>query len=70
MLAKASRLIRDMADRSGAPRNRYWPRGETIEQREKQMKIKKVEKKAIGMIDGLTIITRSIRGPNPSPKGQ
>merc|ERR550517_62565 len=62
-----SRLRMENRDRSGAPSIRYWPRGESKEQSEKQANIKEVDRKAVGMIAGLIRMTVSKRGPRPKP---
>lgn len=67
MLARKRILRSENNDRRGPPRNRYWPRGDIRAQREKQVKINAVDKKAVEMIAGLIRMTVSNRGPSPSP---
>ena len=46
----------------------YCPLGDIRAQREKQVKIRAVDKKAVEMMAGLMRMTVSSRGPNPSPE--
>jgi len=67
MLAIKSRLRIENRDNSGAPNIRYCPRGESREQIEKQVNIRLVDRKAVGIIDGFIRMTVSKRGPRPKP---
>ena len=60
-------LRNENKESSGAPKNKYCPRGEIRAHKEKQVKINAVAKNAVGIIDGLIRITVSKSGPNPSP---
>lgn len=67
MLAKKRTVSSEKIERRGAPSKRYCPLGESKEQREKHVKIKEVDKKAVEIIDGLMRITVSNNGPSPKP---
>ena len=69
ILARKSRLRSENKDSRGAPNRRYCPRGDASEQREKQVNIRVVDSKAVGMIDGFIRMTVSKRGPRPKPVG-
>jgi hypothetical protein len=60
-------LRNENKDKRGAPKNKYWPRGEIRAHKEKQVKINAVAKNAVGIMDGLIRMTVSRSGPNPSP---
>ena len=67
IFAKNRMLSSEKIESSGAPRNKYCPRGDNRAQREKQVKIKAVDKKAVEMIAGLIRMTVSNKGPSPRP---
>lgn len=67
IFAKKRMLSNENIESSGAPRNKYWPRGDSRAQREKQVKSTAVDKKAVEMMAGLIRITVSNRGPSPRP---
>ena len=67
MLARNSILRNEKTERRGAPKNKYWPRGDMRAHSEKQVKINEVAKNAVGIIDGLIRMTVSNRGPRPRP---
>lgn len=70
ILAKKRTVSKVNVERSGAPSRMYCPLGDKRAQREKQVKIKDVDKKAVAIIDGLIRMTMSNRGPNPKPMEQ
>ena len=53
ILAKKRMLSNENIESNGAPRNKYWPRGDSRAQREKQVKRTAVDKKAVEMMAGL-----------------
>ena len=67
MLASKRMQMSELKESRGPPRNRYWPQGDIRAQREKQLKIRVVDKKAVEMIAGLMPMTISNKGPSPSP---
>ena len=67
IFAKKRMLSKENIESNGAPRNKYWPRGDSRAQREKQVKSTAVDKKAVEIIVGLIRITVSSSGPSPRP---